>query len=91
MSLILYLIFSRCREAVTQYFSEPIRRRVKDKYTGKEREEKGDKAAKYIFKFSYFFVITIVGYIILKDTDFMPPSLLGKGDAINTFVGHPYV
>lgn len=68
-----------------------MRSLVKPKYTGKEREEKGDKAAKYVFKMSYFVVIVIVAYAILKDADYMPRSLLGSGDPMNTFVGHPYM
>ncbi len=68
-----------------------MRRRVNDKYQGKDREEKGDKAAKYIFKISYFCGINVVGYMVLKDAEFLPPSLLGSGDSFFSFKNHPYV
>lgn len=34
---------------------------------------------------------TIFGYITLKDTDFLPPTLGGKGSIYNTFKDFPYI
>jgi hypothetical protein len=46
---------------------------------------------KNIFKFIYFTGATICGWLVLKDTDILPPILGGKGDLHNTFKTFPYI
>ena len=44
------------------------------------REARSFKAAHSIHKVFYFAFAAIWGYIVLKDTDYLPPMLGGKGD-----------
>ena len=48
------------------------------------------KAAFCIYKSIYFIWATGWGYYVLKDTNFLPPCLGGKGEMINNFKGVPY-
>lgn len=43
------------------------------------------KLARHIYKFSFYFLITIFGYIILHDLPYFPKSMLGKGHISNLF------
>ena len=44
----------------------------------------------HIFKGSMYFFLTLFGYYVLKDIDYFPKSLLGKGSLPNMFInGYP--
>ena len=48
------------------------------------------KLSSHLFKGLYYFLITIFGYFVLKDLDYFPKSLLGKGYMPNMFLkGYP--
>ena len=61
------------------------------KYQGKERADRAHKQAKYVYKFFFFVLIVSFGFCVLKDQDYFPASLLGKGDARNTFKLFPFI
>lgn len=42
------------------------------------------------FKGIYFIIVTTWGYLVLKDTDFLPTVLGGKGEAQNSWINYPY-
>lgn len=55
------------------------------------REEKTKKGVKNLFRFFYYSSSTIFGYIVLKDTIYLPTTLGGSGSIYNTYVDFPYV
>jgi hypothetical protein len=56
----------------------------------KERELRSQKAAINLYKLLYHQFIVIWGYNLIKDKDFLPFSLGGRGDFKQSFVGFPY-
>lgn len=64
---------------------------LNEKYQGRERADRAHKQAKYVYKFFFFVLIVSFGFYVLKDQDYLPPSLLGKGDAKNTFKLFPFI
>lgn len=62
----------------------------KDKYPEKEREDKVKKCALNIYKSLNYISLTIIGYSLLKDESYLPPSLGGHGDVENMWVDLPY-
>ena len=49
-----------------------------------------NKLAMHLFKSSFYSIVCVYGYIVLKDYDFFPKSLLGKGEMKNMFnKGYP--
>ena len=49
-----------------------------------------NKLAMHLYKSSFYFIVCVFGYIVLKDYDFFPKSLLGKGEMKNMFnKGYP--
>eukprot|EP00349_Pseudokeronopsis_sp_Brazil_P003128 CAMPEP_0202959142 /NCGR_PEP_ID=MMETSP1396-20130829/3416_1 /ASSEMBLY_ACC=CAM_ASM_000872 /TAXON_ID= /ORGANISM="Pseudokeronopsis sp., Strain Brazil" /LENGTH=123 /DNA_ID=CAMNT_0049677589 /DNA_START=165 /DNA_END=536 /DNA_ORIENTATION=+ len=61
----------------------------KEKSNEDLRVQKTDKAVYSLYKAIYFSSAVIWGYIVLKDEDFIPPSLLGHGDLANIGKGFP--
>lgn len=48
------------------------------------------KVATNIYKFLFYFLSTVFGFIVLKDLDFFPWSMLGNGEFKNLFIkGYP--
>ncbi|KAF4046802.1 TLC domain [Phytophthora infestans] len=48
-------------------------------------EDRVHRFTTVLFKFMYFFAITIVGFKVMEHEPWLPPSLGGKGEAIKTF------
>ena len=55
------------------------------------RKSKTLKACNSLYKGLYFTTVTVWGYIILKDTDYLPWTLLGKSHGYNMNIGYPTV
>lgn len=41
------------------------------------------KAANNLYKALYFTAVSLWGYSVLKDENYLPPSLFGNGDLVN--------
>ena len=52
---------------------------------------KVNKAAARIFQTLYYILTTVIGFWILRKTDFLPPMLGGTGDLANLYNGYPFV
>ena len=79
-----YLI-KACEKVMKKSYRFP--KNEKDKELGKKYRI---KLPSHAFKFSIYFLLTVMGYPILKDLDFFPKSLLGKGVLSNMFInGYP--
>ena len=49
-----------------------------------------NKLSMHLYKSSFYFILCVYGYLVLKDYDFFPKSLLGKGEMKNMFIkGYP--
>jgi hypothetical protein len=55
------------------------------------RRSKTLKACNSLYKGCYFIAVTIWGYYTLKDTEFLPSSLLGRSDYSHFNIGYPRV
>jgi hypothetical protein len=55
------------------------------------RDLRTKKAVKNLFKVFYYLFATVFGYITIKDTNFLPVELGGRGSIYNTYEGYPYV
>jgi len=61
----------------------------------KERENEAVRLAKtqkscdHFYKGFYFIIATVWGYIVMKDSNFLPPSILGIGDFRRAFDNYP--
>ena len=63
---------------------------ISEKYQGRERHERAKRQADSIFKGCYFVFAFVFGYIVAKDSYFLPTSLGGKGEARLMFKDFPY-
>lgn len=48
-------------------------------------EAKAHKAATYVYKTSYFFIATVIGFYVLKDVPYMPPMMGGSGSFMKLY------
>ena len=48
------------------------------------------RAGQALHKFLYYSASVVCGYLILKDSAFLPPQLGGKGAIENIWVNYPY-
>jgi ceramide synthetase len=62
----------------------------KDRNDEELLKERVLKASLSVYKILYYSTMTIVGYLILKDTDILPPWLGGSGALENAFKDYPY-
>jgi ceramide synthetase len=62
---------------------------AKGKWTAAERAARIERLGHVAFKFSYFVIVSVIGYRILKDQSWIPWVLGGSGNIENTFNGHP--
>lgn len=62
----------------------------KDRNDEELLKERVLKASLNVYKVLYYSTMTIVGYLILKDTDILPPWLGGSGALENAFKDYPY-
>ena len=62
----------------------------KEKSDEEARVMRTKKAVKNIFKFTYYLSAVILGWMTLKDTYILPPSLGGSGSFYNQFKDWPY-
>lgn len=53
--------------------------------------KRADSICKWIFDFFYYSCATILGYLIVKDQPFLPPTLFGEGHCKNLFMDYPNV
>ena len=56
----------------------------------KEREMRSKKGCFSIYRTIYFIFAVAWGYIVLKDQDYLPPSLGGSGDLLNGWKDFDY-
>ena len=64
---------------------------VKDKQDPVLRNKRALKASKYVFMTFYYTSITIYGYIVLKDSAWLPDYMGGKGSWEGMWKGMPYI
>jgi hypothetical protein len=77
-------------------FSEKIVKHLNSRYFIEKDEDLVEiykkKVASNIYKFVFYLISTIFGFYVLKDLNFFPWSLLGKGEFKNLFVeGYPNI
>jgi hypothetical protein len=65
--------------------------KCKEKNDDDLRRSKTLKACNSLYKGVYFITVTIWGYYTLKDMDYLPKSLFGKGDYEHFNVDYPRV
>jgi len=63
---------------------------ISRKYQGEDREFRRQKLVDCVFKGSFYVGICSYGYLVVKDCDFFPLALGGKGSSANMFNGYPY-
>merc|ERR1712086_807943 len=66
-------------------------RYVKDKHDPKARKKRSDKASKYVWMTFYYSAMSIYGYIVLKDSAWLPDYMGGKGSWEGMWKGMPYI
>lgn len=69
------------------YLMVPLCKEKKDQ---KMIEFRAAKMAFNLYRTIYFTIATYYGYVVMKDTIDLPPSLGGTGDINNWFVDYPY-
>ena len=89
VSVIILLLLSRVREAVMICCVPRVAPLIHPKFTGRDRQERTRKTAKYVFKMGYYAIELLAGYWALGDQDFLPPSLLGGGDPTVCYRDYP--
>lgn len=52
---------------------------------------KANKGASKLFSTLYFLVTTVVGYVILGPSEYLPPNMGGTGALVNLYKNHPIV
>ena len=91
------ILISSIKFFFQKFFKKPIERVMKKSYRFPQNEKDRELGKKYriklpshAYKFTIYFTLTIVGYIILKDLNYFPKSLLGKGWLPNMLInGYP--
>lgn len=63
---------------------------ISRKYKGEDREFRRQKLVDCVFKGSFYVGICSYGYFVVKDCDFFPFALGGRGSSANMFNGYPY-
>ena len=63
----------------------------KEKENEAIRLAKTQKSCDHFYKGFYFVIATVWGYIVMKDSNFLPTSLLGVGDFRRAFDNYPQV
>jgi hypothetical protein len=63
----------------------------KEKVNEEVRRSKTQKSCDHFYKGFYFIIATVWGYLVMKDSAFLPPSLLGKGDPRTAYDNYPHV
>jgi len=85
--IVCFFLRSYIMKAFTPVFFKILR----PNFTGNERAERARRAAQCAMKGLYFMAIVCIGYISMKDADFMPSVMGGSGDASKMFEGYPYM
>jgi hypothetical protein len=76
---------------ITMFFLVPVYLKYMDpKHKGIARLERAEKGAKNAYKTIYFTMAVVIGYIVMKDLEYMPKSLLCNGDPTKVFKVFPY-
>jgi ceramide synthetase len=70
------------RDVFTRLMKSTVEKHIDAKNfpTEGERKERALVLCKWILDFFYYSFSSVTTYFILKDSDFLPPALLGKGD-----------
>ena len=55
----------------------------KSSWTQKSRDARRERWCSSIFKFTYFAIISIFAWVTLRDQEWMPPSMGGRGSLVN--------
>jgi hypothetical protein len=83
-----YLLVRYVFSPLGNYMLPPLSR--KKAWTPAGRKDRVERFATVCFKFLYFLIITVWGYILLKDQSWFPPILGGSGDVRNCWVDYPF-
>lgn len=62
-----------------------------NKYKGSAKEERAYTLVKWIYSIVYYFISSVAGYILIKDTSFFPTWLGGHGACLNIINGVPAI
>ena len=92
--LIVYAIFRFYIQSFLTGICEKLMKKAYRFPTNQKDRELGEKYRKklptHMFKTTMYFILTVFGYFILKDLNYYPKSLLGKGWLPNMFIkGYP--
>ena len=90
LAVVFAFLFALLEVLFCKGFTTYFVRICREQKNTKERELRSQKAAINLYKMIYHQCIVIWGYILIKDKDYMPFSLGGKGDFNQSFVGFPY-
>ena len=90
-ALITCIIWFISRGFIIKAFTHEFYKRLKPKFTGKEREERAKRAAQWAMKGLYYSVVVSIGYTAIKEGSFYPSVMGGHGDASRIFEEYPYM
>jgi hypothetical protein len=84
-------ILEFCKRKALALFYPILNEYVKDKQDPELRKKRALKASKYVWMTFYYTGMSIYGYIVLKDSAWLPEYMGGKGSWDGMFGGAPYV
>lgn len=86
-----YCLFIRILKFSIDKFTYPYFSSKLSKYEGEELKRKCQKCSRGLFKTIYFGFMFIFGWrMVLNDTPFCPPIMLGEGELMQVFSDWPY-
>lgn len=93
VSIVAAIIIGGLRSSIRRLMLVKIASLLSEKRlkTIEEGNKRADQLCKWVFDFTYYSITTIVGYLIVKDEIFLPPTMFGTGQCSNLFTRYPEV
>lgn len=73
-----------------KYLRPFFQKHIKQKYQGEVRLDKIEKSCRNTYKSVCFLIFTVLGYLVVTEMPYCPPSMLGTGDISLLYAEHPY-
>ena len=83
VSFVIAFIFIAIDKFITYMLFPFFEKIANDQEDEVKRKNRANKAVKNVYKFLYYTSITVFGYIVLKDSHILPPTLGGSGSFYN--------
>ncbi|KAL4491955.1 hypothetical protein ABPG72_008376 [Tetrahymena utriculariae] len=91
-------VLTACIIAIIRFFIKQLfQKKIYDllgerrKKTYEEGMKRADQLCKWSFDIIYYSFSTVIGYLIVKNQAFLPPTMLGHGQCSNLFMQYPEV